>query len=164
MDAEDCLARLLPHRLDALAIAALLLRFRLKWEEPKPMQILVEGRLQFGAAHFERWVTMFRTSLFLLALSATGCAGAQAIDADENWLIKGFPSLPADARQVIERLAECNHWAGETGDNPPDREREIREAVVELRCDRIEQDVAAIRAKYRGNEQVAKAIAAAEDF
>lgn len=107
---------------------------------------------------------MLRTSLFLLVLSAIGCAGAQVIDPDENWLIKGFPNLPADARQVVERLAECNHWAGETGDNPPDREQEIHEAIVRLRCDRIEQDVTAIRAKYRGNEQVAKALAAAADF
>lgn len=47
MDIEDYLTRLLPHRLDALAIAVLMLKFRLKWEEPKSMQIFVDGRLQF---------------------------------------------------------------------------------------------------------------------
>ena len=54
MDSEDYLTRLLPHRLDALAIAVLMLRFRLKWEEPKSMQILVDGELQF-----EGTTTMF---------------------------------------------------------------------------------------------------------
>lgn len=47
MDSEDYLSRILPHRLDALAIAELMLKFRLKWNEPKPMQIYVDGRLQF---------------------------------------------------------------------------------------------------------------------
>jgi hypothetical protein len=47
MDIEDFLNRLLPHRLNALAIAELMIEFRLKWEEPKPMQVFVEGRLQF---------------------------------------------------------------------------------------------------------------------
>lgn len=47
MNAGDHLERLIPHRLDALAILALMLELRLKWEEPKPMQILVEGCVQF---------------------------------------------------------------------------------------------------------------------
>ena len=47
MHTEDHLQRLIPYRLDSLAILALMLEFRLKWEEPKPMQILVDGRLQF---------------------------------------------------------------------------------------------------------------------
>ena len=54
MDIDDYLTRLLPHRLDALAIAVLMLKFRLKWEEPKSMQIFVDGRLQF-----EGHTTMF---------------------------------------------------------------------------------------------------------
>ena len=54
MDSEDYLSRLLPHRLDAVAIAVLMLKFTLRWEEPKPMQIFVEGRL-----HFEGQTTMF---------------------------------------------------------------------------------------------------------
>lgn len=69
MDAEDCLARLLPHRLDALAIAALLLRFRLKWEEPKPMQILVEGRLPFDG----------RTTMFTNPALEIGVLHARAL-------------------------------------------------------------------------------------
>jgi hypothetical protein len=47
MDTEDHLQRLIPYRLDALAILVLMLEFRLKWEEPKPMQIIVDGKIQF---------------------------------------------------------------------------------------------------------------------
>jgi hypothetical protein len=47
MGATDYLNRLIPHRLDALAIAELMLMFRLRWSEPKAMQIAVDGRLQF---------------------------------------------------------------------------------------------------------------------
>ncbi|WP_156391792.1 MULTISPECIES: hypothetical protein [unclassified Roseateles] len=54
MDVNDYLSRLLPHRLNALSIAILMLKFRLKWEESKPMQIFVDGSLQF-----EGLTTMF---------------------------------------------------------------------------------------------------------
>jgi hypothetical protein len=54
MDVNDYLSRLLPHRLNALSIAFLMLKFRLKWEESKPMQIFVDGSLQF-----EGLTTMF---------------------------------------------------------------------------------------------------------
>ena len=47
MDVSDYLNRLIPHRLDALAIAELMLKFQLSWEEPKQMQIMVDGQLQF---------------------------------------------------------------------------------------------------------------------
>jgi hypothetical protein len=47
MDAEGHLQRLIPYRLDCLAILSLMLGLRRKWTEPKPMQILVDGRLQF---------------------------------------------------------------------------------------------------------------------
>lgn len=47
MDQVDYLEHQLPHRLDAISIAVLMLKFRLKWEEPKPMEIYVDGVLQF---------------------------------------------------------------------------------------------------------------------
>jgi hypothetical protein len=106
---------------------------------------------------------MVKISL-LSILFVAGCSQMPAMDSEETRLVKGFPVLPEDARQVVERQAECNHWAGETGDNPPEREQEIHVAVVKLRCDRIEQDVAAMRSKYAGNDQVEKALAAAEDY
>ena len=69
MDIEDYLTRLLPHRLDALAIAVLMLKFRLKWEEPKSMQIFVDGRLQFEG----------RTTMFTNATLEIGVLHARAL-------------------------------------------------------------------------------------
>lgn len=107
---------------------------------------------------------MAKLALLSLVLVIAGCAQRPVVGSEETRLVKGFPTLPMDARQVVERQAECNHWAGEIGDNPPEREREIQAAVTKLRCDRIEQDVTAIRSKYRGNDQVERALAAAEEY
>jgi hypothetical protein len=69
MDSDDYLSRILPHRLDALAIAELLLKFRLKWREPKPMQIYVDGRLQFEG----------RTTMFTNPALEVGVLHARAL-------------------------------------------------------------------------------------
>jgi hypothetical protein len=69
MDIDDYLTRLLPHRLDALAIAVLMLKFRLEWEEPKSMQIFVDGRLQFEG----------RTTMFTNATLEIGVLHARAL-------------------------------------------------------------------------------------
>ena len=104
--------------------------------------------------------------VFALApvLLAVGCASVQPAGSEETRLIKGFPNLPNDARQVVERIAECNHWAGETGDNPPEREQEIHNAITKLGCDRVEQDAAVLRLRYQGNPEVSNALAAAENY
>ncbi len=57
MDIDDYLNRQLPHRLNAIDIAVLMLKFQLKWEEPKPMEIYVDGVLQFDGL-----TTMFTNS------------------------------------------------------------------------------------------------------
>lgn len=107
---------------------------------------------------------MLRILALTLVLAVGGCAAPRSIEPNESLLQTGFPGLPADAAQVAERLAGCNHFAGETGDNPPEREMEISRAVQKLRCDRIEQDVASIRIKYSGNVKVQEALAAADQL
>ena len=109
---------------------------------------------------------MVRTSplALVLALVVSGCAAPQPLAPNESLLQSRFPGLPSDAAQVAERLAGCNHFAGETGDNPPEREQEIARAVHKLRCDRIERDVAAIRAKYSGDSKVQEALAAPDQL
>ena len=105
-----------------------------------------------------------RGPLLILLVLIAGCASNPAVRSDEEFLVKGFPDLPPDARQVVERFAMCNHWAGETGDNSAEREQEIHEAIVALRCDRIEYDVSAMRSRYARDDDVQKALAAAKDF
>lgn len=102
--------------------------------------------------------TLALLSFFLIA----GCANKPAPGSDKGLLVKGFPNLPADARQVVERAAQCHHWAGEIGDNSPERREQIYMAVATLRCERIAYDVMAIRSKYPEDNMVQKALAAAE--
>lgn len=47
MDAEDHLQRLLPYRLECLTTLSLMLELRRTWRGPKPMQILIDEKLQF---------------------------------------------------------------------------------------------------------------------
>lgn len=63
MDQSDYLTRLMPHRLDALSIAELMLEFRLRWEEPRPMEILVDGKRQFKGL-----TSMFTNPIFEIAI------------------------------------------------------------------------------------------------
>ena len=107
---------------------------------------------------------MLRIFALALVIAVSGCAAPRYIEPNESLLQTGFRGLPADAAQVAERLAGCNHFAGETGDNPPEREQQIAEAIQELHCDRIGEDVAAIRAKYPGNAKVQEALAAADQL
>ena len=56
---EDYLTRLLPHRLNALTIAALMLEYETMWKEPQPMEIRVNGTLQFDGT-----TAMFSNPIF----------------------------------------------------------------------------------------------------
>ena len=107
---------------------------------------------------------MLRIAVLVSLFAACGCATHRRVEPNESLLQTGFIGIPSDAAQVAERLAGCNHFAGETGGNPLEREREIARAFEELRCDRIEKDVAAIRAKYSGNVKVQEALAAADEL
>jgi hypothetical protein len=69
VNTADHLERLLPYRLDAVAILELMLRFRLQWEEPKRMQIFVEDRLQFQGS----------TSMFLNPILEVGVLHIRAL-------------------------------------------------------------------------------------
>lgn len=100
MDTDAYLARLLPHRLDALSIAVLLLKFRLKWEEPKPMQIFVDGRLQFEG----------RTTMFTNPAVEVGVLHARALlefiglKAKEGALVQLDPKTRQADDAAIEKL------------------------------------------------------------
>jgi hypothetical protein len=65
-------------------------------------------------------------------------------------LIKGQPK---DVAAVAERIAMCAHFGGE---EPYDaaRRREILAAVKKYRCDKLDQDEAALRKRYKGNSSV----------
>lgn len=65
--------------------------------------------------------------------------------------------LPHDVEALLDRRAQCEHWAGE---EPYDgaRAREIEAAVQRLHCDSLEADESRIRLRYDRNQLVIKAL------
>ncbi|MEO7251794.1 MAG: hypothetical protein ABIW30_04210 [Arenimonas sp.] len=76
----------------------------------------------------------------------------------------GFPGLPMDAREVVQKLAACNHFAGEFGGDRSTRDREVAAAMVQLRCETIDEDVRHVLGKYPGNKELVRALKAATDL
>lgn len=64
---------------------------------------------------------------------------------------------PKDVVSLIERIVECSHWGGE---QPFDKVRadEIRKAVEEAGCSRINSDEQTLNQKYKPNKKVPEAI------
>lgn len=133
MDIEDYLTRLLPHRLDALAIAVLMLKFRLRWEEPKSMQIFVEGQLQF-----EGRTTMFTNpALEIGVLHARALLEFIGLKAKNGLLLQVNPDKRPPDDAAIEKVP------GPTGALPlvspedvgaihPDDSEAARRAIAQL--------------------------------
>jgi len=100
-------------------------------------------------------------TLLCAGLLAVGCATetAQADAAPASaWPRTATPALPPDATYVVEKVAACAHFAsGFVGDNSQ-RDREFTAAIVQLRCESIDEDVRGIVAKYAGNKEVLKAL------
>jgi hypothetical protein len=107
---------------------------------------------------------MNRNLISLLFIMLSGCTAPPTFTANEDLLKSGFPGIPQDAAEVAERLASCQHFSGEIGDNSPERALEIDKAMSELRCDSIEPDVKAILTKYSGNRSVHDALTAASEL
>ena len=100
MNAEDYLTRLLPHRLDALEVAVLMLNFRLKWGEPKPMQVFVGGLLQF-----EGRTTMFTNPAFEVGvLHARALLEFIGLKVSNGRLVQVIPSARKNDDAAIEKL------------------------------------------------------------
>jgi uncharacterized protein (DUF1697 family) len=66
-------------------------------------------------------------------------------------------ALPAEVRSLVSRREQCHHWAGE---EPYDKSRakQIDQAMVRLKCDGIEKEVDAMRAKYANDGRVQAAL------
>lgn len=101
-------------------------------------------------------------------LALTGCAGVGSGVADaapparRNILVDGAPHLPADARDVAERLAACVHFSGEFGGDGSERDREVADEMARLRCETVEADADAMRVRYARDREVLDALSAAE--
>jgi hypothetical protein len=65
--------------------------------------------------------------------------------------------LPPDARALVHRIVDCNHWGGE---EPYDaaRKAEIETAMTRLDCNNLSRDEAALRRRYAANRAVLDAL------
>lgn len=104
MNSDDYLSRLLPHRLDALAIAVLMLKFTMQWKEPKPMQIYVDHRLQF-----EGRTTMFTNpALEVGVLHARALLEFMGLKAVSGILVQAVSNSRRSDDAAIEKLTGPN--------------------------------------------------------
>ncbi len=105
-------------------------------------------------------------SALLVSACATHKETPVASDAprDEAYFRTGFPSLPPDAHRVVEKLAACNHFAGEFGGDKSTRDREVVAAMTQLQCETIDEDVFRIVAKYPKNKELVRALKAATEL
>ena len=97
---------------------------------------------------------MIRRAAFLLLLLPACSWADEYADA-----VKGQPT---DVARQIERIIDCNHWAGE---EPYDkaRQQEILQAIAKLRCEQLPQDEKKLKKRYGAQSPEAKAINAARD-
>ena len=99
-----------------------------------------------------------------LALFVAGCATpadrmkrADEVDRD-NASATASSALPQDAAKIVEKLAACNHFAGEFGGDNSARDREVNAAITQLHCETIDADVRAILVRYPGNKALLSAL------
>ena len=97
-------------------------------------------------------------SFIVLLLSAAACANE----------VRNLPQVkkitdgqPEEVIAFIERMVECNHWAGE---DPYDKERaeQIRKAIENARCDSLASEKKVLELKYKENKKVLDAIGKAK--
>lgn len=93
------------------------------------------------------------TLVLFAALSASAAAATQDTG-----------RVPRDVRRLVERFESCVHFAGEFNGDGSVRDREVNATMTELRCDRVEQDAAALRVKYARHPRALKALDAINGF
>lgn len=113
---------------------------------------------------------MSNAFLPMLILLMTGCASGAGVAAPtapaapDATLERRFPGLPVDAARVVQKLAACAHFAGEFGGDNSTRDREVTAAIVQLQCETIDQEVAAMLDKYGNDRAVIEALKLASEL
>jgi rhomboid family GlyGly-CTERM serine protease len=133
---------------------------------PSDVQVVWQAHVIGMLLGFAWFYAMPRVLMFAaIASFLAGCSSHLPSDTDptdENLLVSGFPGLPRDARDVVERLASCAHFAGEINGDRSERDKEVFAIMTQLRCDNVEQEAQAISAKYPDNREVQEALKAAQ--
>jgi cytochrome c556 len=102
--------------------------------------------------------TLMIARIFCVLVCITAIEAAASDDPVDD-LKKGQPK---DVAQLIDRFAGCNHWSGE---EPYDAERkkEIAQAMVDLRCERLAADEAAAIKRYAKQPKTIRALKQAKE-
>ena len=106
-------------------------------------------------------------AVVILSIATSGCvAKVEKLESAKDKALpeSGAPQLPNDASAVADRLVSCVHFSGEFNGDRSERDKEVTDAMAELRCETIESEAAAIRRKYSGNAAVLKALDSANDL
>lgn len=70
-------------------------------------------------------------------------------------------TLPSEVKELIERIALCEHLGGEYDAPGSPRTLEVAEAVEVNRCSSVDQELKNMKHKYADNRAVARALAKA---
>lgn len=92
------------------------------------------------------WAALASAALLAVGSELTEAQFRTAVDA-----------APKDVARYVERRAGCNHWLGEEPYDKP-RAAEINRVVRQLRCERLDRDEMALRARYGAKPDLLKLI------
>ena len=84
--------------------------------------------------------------LFCFIVPILFCITATAQNTYQEYLNELQSGLPKDAAELIQRIIECNHWAGEDGYDAQ-RKAHIDAMWDSLKCSLVEEDKKTILSK-----------------
>ena len=94
--------------------------------------------------------------MLALALVITLQAGGQDL--------ARFGALPRDVAAFIDRRTSCNHFAGEFNGDRSARDREVNQAMRELRCGTLERDEARLLRRHTDRPAATRALIDSRDW
>lgn len=96
-------------------------------------------------------------TVFVCAAQPSPASGHRSVSASKK--LRG----PSDAAPIVHRLEVCGHFSGEFNDDRSEHDNEVTVRMTGLRCEAIEDGVAAIRLKYPAHNAVTHALDSASN-
>jgi len=121
---------------------------------------MFKGLSAFG--HKRTVSLLFYTLLRALCLFTFLCLSAVHALASDDPLAHLKKGQPKDVIELIDRLVGCNHWSGEDAYDA-ERGQEIASALADLKCERLEEDVAVARKRYAKRPSTIKVLQKAKE-
>jgi hypothetical protein len=77
--------------------------------------------------------------------------------------MKRIEDFPSDVSVVIDRATTCQHFAGEFNGDGSKRDKEINTTMKNLKCNKVQNDLHAIRKRYANSKTITEALDRAEE-